>query len=59
MLHVVVLFLQRQRVTTVPITRCGYKWKDKSYDYIVYGFEHKVYAPDYPQTLCWGCSLVK
>ncbi|XP_021369882.1 protein SSUH2 homolog isoform X1 [Mizuhopecten yessoensis] len=49
---------QRHRVRIVPVTQCIYKWKDKDSDYFVYGFEHKVHAPDYPQQCCCGCSIL-
>ncbi|KAK3102359.1 hypothetical protein FSP39_010777 [Pinctada imbricata] len=52
------LLMQRHRVRIVPVTQCLYKWKDKELDYFVYGFEHKVYAPTYPQTCCCGCILL-
>jgi hypothetical protein len=36
----------------------GYRWKDDESDFIVYGFEKKVYAPNYPQQFCCGCSVL-
>ncbi|XP_069141147.1 protein SSUH2 homolog isoform X1 [Argopecten irradians] len=49
---------QRHRVRIVPVTQCLYKWKNTDSDYFVYGFEHKVYAPNYPQQCCCGCSIL-
>ncbi|XP_071138146.1 protein SSUH2 homolog isoform X1 [Mytilus edulis] len=52
------ILMQRQRVRIVPVTVCMYKWKDADADFIVYGFEKKVYAPNYPQKCCCGCSII-
>ncbi|KAM7401692.1 hypothetical protein PAMP_016988 [Pampus punctatissimus] len=43
---------QRQTVELIPITKVNYKWKGDSYDYFVYGNEHKVSANNYPATCC-------
>jgi len=53
-----VFCFQRQRVKVVPVTVCRYRWKDEESDFIVYGFEKKVYAPNYPQQFCCGCSVL-
>ncbi|KAJ8301231.1 hypothetical protein KUTeg_020218 [Tegillarca granosa] len=50
--------MQRHRVRIIPVTQCIYKWSDQQSDYFVYGFEHKVYAPDYPQKCCCGCTVL-
>jgi hypothetical protein len=34
-----------------------YKWKGEDDNFIVYGFEKKVYAPNYPQKCCCGCNV--
>ncbi|VDI52641.1 Hypothetical predicted protein [Mytilus galloprovincialis] len=52
------ILMQRQAVRIVPVTVCMYKWKDADSDFIVYGFEKKVYAPNYPQKCCCGCSII-
>ncbi|XP_041347179.1 protein SSUH2 homolog isoform X2 [Gigantopelta aegis] len=52
------ILMQRQRVRIVPVTEVSFKWKDSDYTFFVYGFEHKVYAPTYPQQCCCGCTIL-
>lgn len=52
------LSLQRHRVRIVPVTQVMYTYKSQQNAFFVYGFEHKVYAPDYPDQCCWGCTLL-
>lgn len=53
------IIMQRQRVRIVPVTVCQYRWNNTDFDFIVYGFERKVYAPNYPQQCCCGlCSIL-
>ncbi|XP_052781226.1 protein SSUH2 homolog isoform X2 [Mya arenaria] len=52
------LLMQRHQVRIVPVTQAMYKWKDTNSDYFVYGFEKKVYAPNYPQQCCCGCTVL-
>ncbi|XP_045165398.2 protein SSUH2 homolog isoform X1 [Mercenaria mercenaria] len=49
---------QRQTLRGVPVTEVEYKWEDFKSRYWVYGSERKVYAPDYPQQCCCGCSII-
>lgn len=42
----------------VPVTEVLYTWKGRQGKFYVYGYEHKVYAPKYPQKCCWGCSVL-
>lgn len=49
---------QRQVLRGVPVTEVHYKWDDVSTRFWVYGTERRVYAPDYPQQCCWGCSIL-
>ena len=43
----------------VPVTQAFYSWRDQqNASFFVYGFEHKVYAPDYPQQCCCGCAIL-
>ena len=49
---------QRHQVRVVPVTRVGYEWRGKARSFFVYGYENKVYVPDYPQSCCWGCMLM-
>lgn len=49
---------QRQTLRGVPVTEVAYTWDDVSTRYWVYGNERRVYAPDYPQQCCCGCSVL-
>ncbi|XP_077868667.1 protein SSUH2 homolog [Saccoglossus kowalevskii] len=49
---------QRQRLRAVPVSEVAYTWKDTNTRFWVYGNEHKVHAPDYPQQCCCGCSIL-
>jgi len=51
---------QRHQVRIVPVTKVTYEYKGRSRGYFVYGYENKVYLPpaSYPQTCCWGCSVM-
>jgi hypothetical protein len=48
------------QVRIVPVTKVTYEWKGRSRAYFVYGYENKVHLPagSYPQSCCWGCSLM-
>ncbi|XP_019618474.1 PREDICTED: protein SSUH2 homolog isoform X1 [Branchiostoma belcheri] len=52
------LIMQRHQVRIIPVAEATYNWKDQPYNFFVYGFEHKVHAPDYPQKCCWGCNIL-
>lgn len=52
------ILMQRHRVRIVPVTQVMYTYKSQQNAFFVYGFEHKVYAPDYPDQCCWGCTLL-
>ncbi|XP_052778924.1 protein SSUH2 homolog isoform X2 [Mya arenaria] len=49
---------QRQTLRGVPVTEVHYKWDDQNLRYWIYGTEQKIYAPDYPQQCCCGCSII-
>lgn len=49
---------QRQQVRMVPVTEIHYTWKRRAGRFYLYGYENKVHAPEYPQTCCWGCSVL-
>ena len=51
---------QRHQVRIVPVTKVTYTWKGRTRTFFVYGYENKVHLPagSYPQTCCWGCSLM-
>ncbi|NXK28509.1 SSUH2 protein, partial [Arenaria interpres] len=49
---------QRQTVELIPITEVHSQYSGKPYLYYVYGLENKVYALDYPERCCWGCTLL-
>ncbi|KAL8592646.1 hypothetical protein ACOMHN_026576 [Nucella lapillus] len=51
--------MQRQELRAVPVTEVAWTWKDdRNKRMWVYGNEHKVYCPDYPQQCCWGCNIL-
>lgn len=52
------LLMQRHEVRIIPISTVFYRWKNFESSFNIYGFEHKVYAPDYPQTCCCGCTVL-
>ncbi|KAK3585813.1 hypothetical protein CHS0354_038330 [Potamilus streckersoni] len=49
---------QRQTLRGVPVTEVNYTWENVNSRFWVYGFERKVYCPDYPQQCCCGCSVL-
>ncbi|XP_067937296.1 protein SSUH2 homolog [Watersipora subatra] len=49
---------QRQTLTAVPVTRIDYAFKKFKSSFWVYGLQREVYAPDYPQQKCCGCSIL-
>ncbi|XP_015771956.1 PREDICTED: protein SSUH2 homolog, partial [Acropora digitifera] len=52
------ILLQRQVLRAVPVSEVFYEWKETSSRYWVFGLDHQVYAPDYPQKCCCGCSIL-
>jgi hypothetical protein len=51
------LIAQRQDVNIIPVTVCNYTYKNKPHTFHVYGLDHQVYAPSYPNKfLC--CSII-
>lgn len=52
------ILLQRQILRAVPVSEVFYEWKETSSRYWVFGLDHQVYAPDYPQKCCCGCSIL-
>ncbi|XP_075618637.1 protein SSUH2 homolog isoform X4 [Balearica regulorum gibbericeps] len=49
---------QRQTIELIPITEVHYQYAGKPYLYYIYGLENKVYALDYPERCCCGCTIV-
>ncbi|XP_032067703.1 protein SSUH2 homolog isoform X2 [Thamnophis elegans] len=49
---------QRQTIELIPVTEVHYRYAAKSYIYYIYGTENKVYALDYPQRYCCGCTII-
>ncbi|CAH1783313.1 unnamed protein product [Owenia fusiformis] len=50
------LLIQRHRVRIIPVNEVIAIWKNQETKFYVYGFENKVYAPDYPQKCC--CTIL-
>lgn len=49
---------QRQTIELIPITEVHYLYAGKTYLYYIYGLENKVYALDYPERYCCGCTII-
>ncbi|XP_075794825.1 protein SSUH2 homolog isoform X3 [Pelodiscus sinensis] len=49
---------QRQTIELIPITEVHYQYAGKTYLYYVYGLENRVYALDYPERYCCGCTII-
>ncbi|KAM6060042.1 protein SSUH2 homolog [Theristicus caerulescens] len=49
---------QRQTIELIPITEVHYQYSGKTYLYYIYGLENKVYALDYPERCCCGCTII-
>ncbi len=49
---------QRQWIRIVPVSEARCDYKGKSFNYFVYGYNTLVHAPEYPQQMCCGCSIV-
>jgi hypothetical protein len=45
-------------VRIIPVTEVNYRWKNKNGVFFVFGFENKAYAPQYPQKICCGCTIL-
>ncbi|XP_071825191.1 protein SSUH2 homolog [Apostichopus japonicus] len=52
------LIQQRQILRSVPITEVKYMYKQEGGRFWVYGNEHEVHCPEYPQQCCWGCTIL-
>ncbi|XP_063952493.1 protein SSUH2 homolog [Lytechinus pictus] len=52
------LHKQRHHVRIIPVAEPKCLYNDKAFVFFVYGFEHRVYAPEYPMQCCWGCSVL-
>ncbi|XP_062388479.1 protein SSUH2 homolog isoform X3 [Sardina pilchardus] len=49
---------QCQTIELIPITCVSYTWKEKCFQYLVYGEENKVTSKDYPGSCCYGCCVL-
>lgn len=52
------IVMQRHWIRIVPVSEVSCNWKGKTFAYWVYGYDNQVYAPDYPQKVCCGCSIL-
>lgn len=52
------ILMQRHTLRAVPVSEVKYEWKDKNTRFWVYGLDHRVHAPDYPQQCCCGCTII-
>uniref|UniRef100_A0A8W8IYX5 Protein SSUH2-like protein n=1 Tax=Magallana gigas TaxID=29159 RepID=A0A8W8IYX5_MAGGI len=51
------IHMQHHMIRMVPLTQCVCRRRGKEFTFFVYGLENKVYAPDYPDQCCWGCTI--
>ena len=49
---------QRHWIRIVPVFEAQTDYKGKRFNFWVYGNENHVHAPDYPQQVCWGCTIL-
>ena len=47
---------QKQSVQMVPVYQVAYVWRNRRGFYYIYGHDHLVHFPDYPQKVCCGLS---
>lgn len=52
------ILMQRQKVRIVPVSEAVALWKGKEFVFFVYGDNRHVFTDSYPQTCCWGCSVL-
>ncbi|XP_038596122.1 protein SSUH2 homolog isoform X1 [Tachyglossus aculeatus] len=50
--------VMRQTIELIPLTEVHYRYQGKTHLYYVYGMENKVYALDYPERYCCGCTII-
>ena len=58
-MKLIVDLFQRHTLRAVPVSEVKYEWKDKNTRFWVYGLDHRVHAPDYPQQCCCGCTIIQ
>nr|XP_034329306.1 protein SSUH2 homolog [Crassostrea gigas] len=51
------IHMQHHMIRMVPMTECVCRHRGKEFTFFVYGLENKVYAPNYPDQYCWGCTI--
>ncbi|XP_042896179.1 protein SSUH2 homolog isoform X2 [Parasteatoda tepidariorum] len=49
---------QRHRVSIVPVSSVNYSWRRHEGLFYVYGYERRVYAPDYPHVCACCCCIM-
>ncbi|XP_013401209.1 protein SSUH2 homolog isoform X2 [Lingula anatina] len=52
------IIMQRHELVVKPVWECTVLWRHENWRFWVYGNEHMVYAPKYPQRCCWRCSVM-
>jgi hypothetical protein len=52
------ILMQMHELNVIPITRCVYKFKEKTYNFHVYGLNRAVHEIDYPHNCCGCCFCV-
>eukprot|EP00730_Choanoeca_flexa_P000082 TRINITY_DN10036_c0_g2_i1.p1 TRINITY_DN10036_c0_g2~~TRINITY_DN10036_c0_g2_i1.p1 ORF type:complete len:429 (+),score=67.19 TRINITY_DN10036_c0_g2_i1:80-1288(+) len=50
---------QKQQVLVVPISNVTATWEGRTFHYYRYGCDHRIHAPEYPQSgCCWCCTIM-
>eukprot|EP00128_Syssomonas_multiformis_P004748 Colp12_sorted_trinity150504_noHs@9960 len=49
---------QRQTLRQVPVLEVDYSFNNKPHRTFVYGLDRRVWFDEYPQSCCWGCTIL-
>jgi len=50
---------QKQQVLVVPVSNVTATWEGRTFHYYRYGCDHRIHAPEYPQSgCCWCCTVM-
>ncbi len=52
------ILTQRHWIRLVPVSEARCDYKGKNFSFWVYGEDNNVHAPDYPQQMCMGCTIL-
>ncbi len=52
------ILTQRHWIKIVPVFEAHCTHKGSTFNFWVYGEDNLVHCPNYPQRVCWGCSIL-